>query len=450
MSSWQATITSPRRGARRGVDRAEPAAPDASSRVSDRRPVPSTRARWRHVVDGAAARSRGGGTAPRRRAAPPRRAARRPRRRRSGRRRAVDHAVVGHDQQPGRGRQRLAQLLGLGVDHRELLQPLAGGDAEACARSSRGRRRRRRSATGAARTPRPRPRSARPRGRRRRTSAPRWAATVSPEPCELPLVDEVTCTPAAPAGRTPSGAAATRRGSTSLSQNSALSSASVPGIREVKPTSPCGAGRQRRCRGRSSAGRRRRRDPGGAGLAARRAATERNGAAGRGGSSSSAPRPSTRKTTYDGAGGSSRPAGCVAERDCRGRAATAGTTSPSERSPYAGSTKPPGRRSPVVGPGGRERSANASSPPTASPPSAARRRAASSRRRRAHRCSRGRRRTGVGAAGRLEVDPAHAAPADGQHRLGRRRGAGRSGWRPSGSRRRTDRGSVTASVDVDV
>ena len=31
--------------------------------------------------------------------------------------------------EPGRRGQRLAQLLGLGVDHRELLEPLGGGDA---------------------------------------------------------------------------------------------------------------------------------------------------------------------------------------------------------------------------------------------------------------------------------------------------------------------------------
>ena len=37
--------------------------------------------------------------------------------------RAVDHAVVGDHDQPHVLRQRLAELLGLGVDHGELLQP---------------------------------------------------------------------------------------------------------------------------------------------------------------------------------------------------------------------------------------------------------------------------------------------------------------------------------------
>ena len=61
-------------------------------------------------------------------------------------------------------------------------------------------------------------------------------------------------------------------GSTCLSHASALSSRSVPGIREVKPTSPCAPGRQGGAE-RGQAGRGRRRDAGGAG----RLATEQRG-----------------------------------------------------------------------------------------------------------------------------------------------------------------------------
>ena len=45
----------------------------------------------------------------------------------------VDHAVVGHDDQPDLLGQRLAQLDGLGVDRRELLEPLRRVDAVAVA-----------------------------------------------------------------------------------------------------------------------------------------------------------------------------------------------------------------------------------------------------------------------------------------------------------------------------
>ena len=45
--------------------------------------------------------------------------------------RGVDHPVVGDHDQPGVAGHRVAQLLGLGVDERQLLEPLGGGDAVA-------------------------------------------------------------------------------------------------------------------------------------------------------------------------------------------------------------------------------------------------------------------------------------------------------------------------------
>ena len=58
---------------------------------------------------------------------------------------------------------------------------------------------------------------------------------------------------------------------------------------------------------------------------------------------------------------------------------------------------------------------------------------------------------GVGAAGGLEVDPAHAAPADGEHGLGgrgRRRDVGLAIIRVTTTERTDD--SAIASVEVEV
>ena len=131
-SSRHATITSPSRGRTPGSTAPNQPRADRVLAGQHRGALAQHLAPGRDdVVDRAARSSRGGGSGPRRRAA---------RRRRAcpstsststrASRRAVDHAVVGDDEQPGRGRQRLAQLLGLGVDHRELLQPLGGGHAE--------------------------------------------------------------------------------------------------------------------------------------------------------------------------------------------------------------------------------------------------------------------------------------------------------------------------------
>ena len=218
-------------------------------------------------------------------------------------------------------------------------------------------------------TPRPRPRSARPRGRRRRTP-PRGARRRSARSLRNSrLFTTVTVTPAAVSRANAVGCGCHSTGSTFLSQNSALSSVSVPGTREVKPTRPCGAGSQAGAEGgrgwsRSSTARRRCRPP------ARPSSAERNGAAWAWRRSSSAPRPSTRNTTYDGAGGQRR-AGRSSPIELPSAAATAGTTSPSERWWYAGSTKPPVERSPRSGSGRTATRRTTSSPPTASPPSAA-------------------------------------------------------------------------------
>ncbi len=83
------------------------------------------------------------------------------------------------------------------------------------------------------------------------------------------------------------------------------------------------------------------------------------------------PSPSTRKTTYDGGVGQDQPATAASPIEQPSAAATAGTTSPSDRCRYAGSTNP--RVVGVTPPWVRadSDSANASSPPTASAPSAA-------------------------------------------------------------------------------
>ena len=138
-------------------------------------------------------------------------------------------------------------------------------------------------------------------------SAPRCAATVSPLPRNSRLLITVTD---APLSRSPVNAVACgchSLGSTCLSHASALSSRSVPGIREVKPTSPCAPG------GRAV--------PSELRLVAvvdgtpavpgawRPISEARYGAASAYRSSSRAPRPSTRNTTYAGASGSTRPPG---------------------------------------------------------------------------------------------------------------------------------------------
>ena len=281
-SPRQATSTSPRRGSTPRRDRRRTSR--ARSRRRGSAPRPGRRARSRpgrdHVVDGAAAAVE----VPEPRLAAEqghaRRAARGARRRRSGSRRRS---------RPCRGRrprpaapacgQRLAQLLGLGVDHRQLLQPLGRGDAVPVAGpvevavvevGQRG------PCSTAAR---PRRRSARRPGRRRRSSAPRWAATVRPLPRELALVDHRDRARPAPASRAKAvGCGCHSSGSTSLSQNSALSSWSVPGHPRGEADQPVRARRSGRCRARSgwsrwSTARRRCRARG------RPSSEERNGAA---------------------------------------------------------------------------------------------------------------------------------------------------------------------------
>ena len=74
-------------------------------------------------------------------------------------------------------------------------------------------------------------------------SAPRWLATVSPDPSNDPLLTTVAVTPARCARVEDRVVdSATSRGSTSASQRNASSSRSVPGIRDVKPTMPCDPG----------------------------------------------------------------------------------------------------------------------------------------------------------------------------------------------------------------
>ena len=144
-------------------------------------------------------------------------------------RRAVEHAVVGDHDQPGRGREGLAQLLGLGVDHGQLLEPLAGRDAEAVAGpvevavvhvGQRGpgrsmRRRRRRSA------PPPGRRRRTPRRAGRRRSA-RWPGTRA--------CSRWSRSPRSrPAARRPSGGAATGSGRRTCSSAARSAAGRCPG-----------------------------------------------------------------------------------------------------------------------------------------------------------------------------------------------------------------------------
>ena len=115
-------------------------------------------------------------------------------------------------------------------------RPRTGG------RSSRGRRRRCRSATGAREEAATTAAIRSPTRSAPTYSAPRWAATVRPLPRNSRLLTTVTLAPAAPSRANAVGCGCHSTGSTYLSQNSALSSRSVPGIREVKPTRPCAPG----------------------------------------------------------------------------------------------------------------------------------------------------------------------------------------------------------------
>ena len=106
----------------------------------------------------------------------------------------------------------------------------------------------------------------------------------------------------------------------------------MPGIREVKPTSPCAPGVSpvpsevrlvAVVDGTPAVP---------ASLLGEQRGEERRRVA-RGGASSSAPSPSTRKTTYDGASRERQAGRRLVRADGPSAAATAGTTSPSERSP---------------------------------------------------------------------------------------------------------------------
>ncbi len=176
-------------------------------------------------------------------------------------------------------------------------------------------------------------------------------------------------------------------GSTDLSQNSALSSRSVPGTRLVKPTRPCVPGVSPvpsevrlvavvdgtpAVPGAESA-----------------SSDDRYGAVPAYRSSSCEPRPSTRNRTYAGASGSTRPVG-AARASLPSARPIAGTTSPSPRWPYAGSMN-----GSINSSGSWRRAARRTTAGGARRPGRRRRprRAARSRRRPAHRCSRGRPRT---------------------------------------------------------
>ena len=67
---------------------------------------------------------------------------------------------------------------------------------------------------------------------------PRCAATVRPLPSKSRLFTTVTGAPAAVSRSNAVGSGCHASGSTELSQNSAFSTRSVPGIREVNPTTP--------------------------------------------------------------------------------------------------------------------------------------------------------------------------------------------------------------------
>ena len=221
-------------------------------------PRPAPRARSRQAADARRRPrrrgSRGAGTGPRRRAA---------RRRRSSSgcvvdvepalRRRVDHAVVGDHERSGRrggSASRSCSASASIIDsccchwRRRDAVPVPGPVEVAVVQVGQRRRRAGRPATAAAIRS---PTLSAP-----TNSAPRCAGDGQPGAGELPLVDDGRCTPAAAQpgerGRVRLPLAA---GRPSLLHSSALSSSSVPGIREVKPTRPCVPGRQRRCPARS-------------------------------------------------------------------------------------------------------------------------------------------------------------------------------------------------------
>ena len=149
-------------------------------------------------------------------------------------------------------------------------------------------------------------------------SPPRCAATVSPEPRNSRLLTVVTCTPADASVWKTVGCGCHCTGSTSLSQNSAFSSRSEPGTREVKPTTPCAPGVRpvpREVRlvavvdGTPAVA-----------MDSGPSSEERYGAAWACDARRSAPRPSTRKTTYAGAEGRSSVAcvGCGSRSERQG------------------------------------------------------------------------------------------------------------------------------------
>ena len=143
-------------------------------------------------------------------------------------------------------------------------------------------------------------------------SPPREDATVRPLPRNSRLLTMVTATPASCIRANAVGCGCHSSGSTSLSQSSEMSSFSVPGIRLVKPTSPCVPGVSP--------------VPSEVRLVAvvdgtpavpvslPSSSAARNGATCRWRWIRRAPSPSTRKTTYDGASGSSRLRRCLADR----------------------------------------------------------------------------------------------------------------------------------------
>ena len=191
VSSWQATITSPRRGSTPGDTAPNHPRPIASSRVSTVARSPSTS---RQVATTSGTAPRGAVEVPEPGLAAEQRDAVAqpvdlvdvdP-----GLTGAVDHAVVGDHQQPGRGRQRLAQLLGLGVDHRAAAGATGSRRRRTCARSSRGRSRRRRSATAASAEAATVAAIRSPTRSAPTYVAPRCDATVSPDPSKSRLLTD--------------------------------------------------------------------------------------------------------------------------------------------------------------------------------------------------------------------------------------------------------------------
>ena len=392
-------VAEPRQHRRR--DRAEPAARDRLVAGQHLGPVAEhARARRRPRRRRRPPRSRGAGTAPRRRSARPRRAAPGRRRRRPGGRPAQStmpwSATTSSRASAGsasRSCSASASMIASCWSH------WARGDAVAVAGpvevavvevGERG---------PVARTRRAPRRSARPTRSAPTKSAAALRGHGQPGAAELALVHDRHARPRRPrAAERRAGAAATATGSTSLSHDSALSSRSVPGTREVKPTTPCVPGGQPGAE-RGQAGRGRRGHPGGGRwprVGQQRREVRRGVGVARPAGRSRGRRPGTRRTTAPRA---ARSAGRLVGGAASGRA---------RRRPRAARRRATGRRTPARRTPGRVASGSGSrvlgprrqrlgeGQQRRRPPRARRRRprpGARSRRRPGRRCSRGRRRT---------------------------------------------------------